>query len=531
MEHIDFSLVDWSRAQFALTALYHWIFVPLTLGLSWIIAIMATVYYRTNDPKWKTITRFWLKLFGINFAVGVATGLILEFEFGTNWSTYSWFVGDIFGAPLAVEGILAFFLESTFFAVLFFGWNRVGRGLHLTSAWMVAVGSNLSALWILVANAWMQDPVGMQFNPETARNEMMDFWAVLLSPTAINKFFHTVLSGFVTAGVFVVGVSSYLLLKKKNIQYALHSLRIGAIFGLAGILLSMYTGDGSGRRIFEIQPMKLAAAEGLIYGQTHAPLTVVGYVDTDAQKGYQGTQVKGFDVPGMLSFLAAHRTDAFVPGINDLIEGNPEHGILSAYEKMERGHIAQQALAELKDMEKGSLEYHLALEKFFDPQWQKDYFDYFGYGYFYHKDPQVSRKNAELLVPNVPLVFYSFRVMVGLGCLFVLLFALGLYLSVKKRLEGKRWFFYAAIACIPLVYLCSMAGWVVAEVGRQPWIIERLMPTLAAVSDVETTSVQTTFWIFAGVFTVLLIAEIKIMIGQIKKGMTPASPEPNTPQA
>ena len=182
-------------------------------------------------------------------------------------------------------------------------------------------------------------------------------------------------------------------------------------------------------------------------------------------------------------------------------------------------------------MEKGSLEYHLALEKFSDPQWQKDYFDYFGYGYFYHKDPQVSRKNAELLVPNVPLVFYSFRVMVGLGCLFVLLFALGLYQSVKKRLEGKRWFFYAAIACIPLVYLCSMAGWVVAEVGRQPWIIERLMPTLAAVSDVETTSVQTTFWIFAGVFTVLLIAEIKIMIGQIKKGMTPASPEPNTPQA
>lgn len=524
MENIDFSLVDWSRAQFALTALYHWLFVPLTLGLSWIIAIMATVYYRTGNEKWKTITRFWLRLFGVNFAVGVATGLILEFEFGTNWSAYSWFVGDIFGAPLAVEGIMAFFLESTFVAVLFFGWDRVGKKLHLTSAWMVALGANLSALWILVANAWMQDPVGMQFNPETARNEMTDFWAVLLSPTAINKFFHTVLSGYVTAGVFVVGVSSYLLLRKKNVEYALSSLRIGAVFGLAGILLSLYSGDGSGRRIFEIQPMKLAAAEGLIYGQEQAPLTVLGYVKTDPQGDYRNTQVKGLKIPGMLSFLSDHNAGTFVPGVNDLIEGNPQHGILSAYEKMERGQVAQKALAELKDMEKGSLEYHLALEKFSDPQWRKDYFDYFGYGYFWNKNPQIMQRNARMLVPDIPLVFYSFRVMVGLGCLFVLLFAGGWYLSRGRAKEGRfvRWFYYAALACIPLVYICSMAGWIVAEVGRQPWIIERLMPTMAAVSDVQTSSVQTTFWIFACTFTLLLIAEIRIMVGQIKKGMTPS---------
>lgn len=522
MENIDFNLVDWSRAQFALTALYHWIFVPLTLGLTWIIAIMATVYYRTGDEKWKTITKFWLKLFGINFAVGVATGLILEFEFGTNWSAYSWFVGDIFGAPLAVEGIMAFFLESTFIAVLFFGWNRVGRKLHLASAWLVAVGANLSALWILVANAWMQDPVGMIFNPETARNEMYDFWAVLLSPTAINKFLHTVSSGYVTGGIFVIGVSAWLMLRKRDVEYAAKSLRIGAIFGLAGILLSLGTGDGSGRRIFEIQPMKLAAAEGLIYGEKQAPLTVIGFVSTDDEAGYKGTQVHGISVPGMLSVLSDHRADTFVPGINDLIEGNEEEGILSAYEKMERGRVAQKALSDLKEMEKGSLEYHLALEKFSDPQWREDYFQYFGYGYFYHKDPEVMRANAEHLVPNVPLVFYSFRVMVGLGCLFLLVFALALYFSLRGKLDGKRWFFYLAVASIPLVYVCSMAGWVVTEVGRQPWIIQDLMPTMAAVSDIEPGAVKTTFWLFAATFTVLLIAEIKIMVTQIKKGIVPA---------
>ena len=240
-----------------------------------------------------------MKLFGINFAVGVATGLILEFEFGTNWSNYSWFVGDIFGAPLAIEGIMAFFLETTFIAVMFFGWDRVGKGFHLTSSWLVAVGANLSALWILVANAWMQDPVGMQFNPETARNEMMDFWAVLLSPTAINKFFHAVSSGYATAGVFVIGVSSWYLLKRRHNDMAKRSIRIAAMFGMFGILLSIYTGDGSGRRIFEIQPMKLAAAEGLVYGRTEAPLTVIGIVKQDKGQGYKSIDVPGVAIPGM----------------------------------------------------------------------------------------------------------------------------------------------------------------------------------------------------------------------------------------
>lgn len=316
--------------------------------------------------------------------------------------------------------------------------------------------------------------------------------------------------------MFVVGVSSYLLLKKKNIQYALHSLRIGAIFGLAGILLSMYTGDGSGRRIFEIQPMKLAAAEGLIYGQTHAPLTVVGYVDTDAEKGYQGTQVKGIDVPGMLSFLAAHRTDAFVPGINDLIEGNPEHGILSAYEKWNGGTSPSKPWPNSRTWKKAR--WNTTWRSKSSPTRNgKRTISTISATDILPQGPAGKPKECRtagaqrpaglLLLPGDGRTGLPLRAAVCPGAVPV----------GQKRLEGKRWFFYAAIACIPLVYLCSMAGWVVAEVGRQPWIIERLMPTLAAVSDVETTSVQTTFWIFAGVFTVLLIAEIKIMIGQIKK--------------
>ncbi|HOH84916.1 MAG TPA: cytochrome ubiquinol oxidase subunit I, partial [Bacteroidales bacterium] len=227
---IDITLVDWSRAQFALTAIYHWFFVPLTLGLSFMIAIMETIYVKTGNEEWKRITRFWMKLFGVNFAIGVATGIILEFEFGTNWSNYSWFVGDIFGAPLAIEGILAFFLESTFIAVMFFGWNKVSKKFHLASSWLVAFGSNLSALWILVANSWMQYPVGMEFNPETVRNEMISFWDVLLSPVAVNKFLHTISSSYVVASLFIVGVSAWYLLKKRELLLARRSIVLASVF-------------------------------------------------------------------------------------------------------------------------------------------------------------------------------------------------------------------------------------------------------------------------------------------------------------
>ena len=267
MDLLDASLVNWSRAQFAMTAMYHWLFVPLTLGLGVIMAIMETLYLRTGNEEWKKITKFWMTLFGVNFAIGVATGIILEFEFGTNWSNYSWFVGDIFGAPLAIEGIFAFFMEATFISIMFFGWNKVSKKFHLASTWLTVIGATLSALWILVANAWMQFPVGMEFNPDTVRNEMIDFWSILFSPMAINKFLHTVISGWVMGSLFVVGVSAWFLLKKRQVDFALKSMLVGAIFGVVSSLLVAFTGDGSAYNVTQHQPMKLAAMEGLYEGK------------------------------------------------------------------------------------------------------------------------------------------------------------------------------------------------------------------------------------------------------------------------
>lgn len=270
IEIADASLVDWSRAQFALTAMYHWVFVPLTLGITFILAFMETLYVKTGNEEWKKITKFWMTIFGINFAIGVATGIILEFEFGTNWSNYSWFVGDIFGAPLAIEGILAFFMESTFIAIMFFGWNKVGKKTHLLATWLTAIGANLSALWILVANGWMQKPVGMVFNPETARNEMQSFWDVLFSQTAVDKWLHATSSGFVLASVFVIGISAWYLLKNREIMLAKKSIVVASVFGLLSSVYLVWTGDNSARTIAHDQPMKFAALEGLYNGSEGA---------------------------------------------------------------------------------------------------------------------------------------------------------------------------------------------------------------------------------------------------------------------
>jgi cytochrome d ubiquinol oxidase subunit I len=477
------------------------------------------MYVRTGKEEWKNMTKFWMTLFGINFAVGVATGLILEFEFGTNWSNYSWFVGDIFGAPLAIEGIMAFFMEATFVAVMFFGWNKVSKKFHLLSTWLVAIGVNLSALWILIANAWMQHPVGMAFNPETARNEMIDFWA-LFSPTAMNKFFHAVSSGFITAGVFVVGISCWKKKKKRHTEIARKSIIIGAIVGLVGSFDIIITGDGSARQVAKVQPMKLAVVEGLYKGEAGAAFSIVsfGKSTNNPERPYEKVQTS-IKIPKLLSFLATHDFNAFVPGITDLIEGNEAHGIMSAYEKAARGKEAQITLKRMKEAKNTDPETYQNLKKLFeDKTWVNNYFRYFGYGYYYDQDINVFRKNIAQLVPNVPLNFWTFRVMIGLGCLFIVVLALSCWWGFKKRLEEKKWFFYLAIACIPLVYIATMCGWAVAEVGRQPWVIQDLMPTLSAVSHVKTSAVQTTFFLFALTFTVLLIAELKIMFSQIKKG-------------
>lgn len=493
LESIDTSMIDWSRAQFALTAMYHWLFVPLTLGLAVIMGIMETLYFITDNEFWKRTAKFWMKLFGINFAIGVATGLILEFQFGTNWSNYSWFVGDIFGAPLAIEGIVAFFMEATFIAVMFFGWNKVSKRFHLASTWLTGIGATFSAWWILVANSWMQYPVGMEFNPETVRNEMVNFAAVAFSPVAVMKFLHTVLSSWMVGAVFVTAVSAWFLLRKREKEFALASIKIAAGVGLFASLVTAFTGDKSAYQVAQLQPMKLAAMEGLYEGGSHEPLTVVG----------------SLKIPGMLSLLATHDTDGFVPGINDLLQGgytqpNGEKA-LSVEEKIKRGQKAITALGNYrKAKQEGDNAQMQEARKVLDKNMK-----YFGYGYI--KDPNT-------LVPNVWLSFWSFRVMVGFGVYFIGLFALILIVAWKHKLSQLRWLHWISLWSLPFAYLASQAGWIVAEVGRQPWAIQDMLPVNAAISKLETGSVQTTFFIFLVMFTVLLIAEINIMLKAIKKG-------------
>ena len=505
MEHTDL-LVDWSRAQFALTALYHWLFVPLTLGLTFIIAIMETIYVKTGDEKWKQTTKYWMGLLAINFAIGLATGIIMEFEFGTNWSNYSWIVGDIFGAPLAIEGLMAFFMESTFFAVMFFGWNKVSKKAHLLSTWLVAIGSNLSALWILVANGWMQHPVGMKFNPDTARNEMQNFWEVFFNPNAVSKFLHTISSGYVLASLFVIGISAWYLLKKRDTQFAKRSIIVASSFGLITSLFLLTTGDESAHQVALNQPMKLAAMEGLYDGEKRAGIVAFGILDPKKEIGDDRDPfLLSFEIPGALSFLGYHDLNAFVPGIENHMQGSKEHSILSIPEKMEKGKIAVTALGAYKKFKKegDQLRASQALKTFEQNQ------AYMGYGYL---------KKPEDAVPNVALSFYSFHTMVGLGTWFLILFIISLYYSMTNEMHNKKWLLYLAIATIPLGYVAQEAGWIVAEAGRQPWAIQDLLPVGMAASNITTTSVMVTFWLFAVLFTALLIAEVKIMIKQIKIG-------------
>ena len=488
---VESALVNWSRLQFAMTAGYHWLFVPLTLGLAVIMAIMETIYVATGDEFWKKTSKFWMKIFGINFAVGIATGIILEFEFGTNFSNYSWFVGDIFGAPLAIEGILAFFMEATFFAVMFFGWEKVSKRTHLVATWMTGIGAAISAIWILVANSWMQHPVGMEFNPDTVRHEMVDYWALVLNPVAISKFFHSVFSGWMTGAIFAIGVSCWYLLKKREERFALASIRVSAIVGIVGTFAVMFSGDSSAVHVAEYQPMKLAAAEGLENGGERAPFSIV----------------PGVEVPGVLSVLATHDINGYVPGINNLLDGytTPSGEVMpSAEEKIERGKRAIEAFGEYRALSDSDPAAAAEARAVLD-----DNIDYFGYGYI---------DSREELVPPVGLVYWAFRVMVGLGGALLLLMGVVLWANYKKRLASMTWLQWAALLSIPLVYIAGQAGWIVAEVGRQPWVIEGLLPVKAAVSSVSVAAVQTTFFIFVAIFTLFLAIELRILMKAIKKG-------------
>ena len=478
-------VVVWSRIQFAMTAAYHWLFVPLTLGLALVMAVMETLYVVKKDEFWKKAAQFWIKLFAINFAVGIATGIILEFEFGTNWSNYSWFVGDMFGAPLAIEGILAFFMEATFFAVMFFGWNKVSPKFHLASTWLTGIGATISAYWILVANGWMQNPVGTTFNPDTVRSEMASaaaFWEVITNPVAVSKFCHSVTSGWVTGGIFVVGVSAWYLLKNRHVEFAKKSMLIGAIVGLVGSGAVMLSGDSSGVHAAEFQPMKLAAAEGLEDGGNGAAFTIV----------------PGIKIPKMLSILATHDINGFVPGINDILNGYTDNDgnevamgrealeALAVYRTTDDDFVKDDARSILMDNEK-----------------------YMGYGHL---------EKPEDVIPPVGVVFWAFRFMIGLGMLIALVLLLSLIAIWKDKLGSWKWLLWATIICIPLVYICGQSGWVVAEVGRQPWTIQGLLPVNVAISSLSAGAVKTTFFVFLAVFALFLAIEIRIMIRAIGKG-------------
>lgn len=412
---------------------------------------------------------------------------------------------------------MAFFLESTFVAVMFFGWDKVSRGFHLSATWLTAIGANLSALWILVANSWMQYPVGCSFNIATVRNEMDSFWDVLFSPVAINKFSHTVTSSFLLAAIFVMGVSAWYLLRGRHRRMARSSIALASVFGLVFALVAAFSGDRSGAIVARVQPMKLAAMEALYDGEEGAPLTVVGLLRPEGQRTCDDNAFYfKIGIPKLLSLMSFRSADAFVPGINDLVYGNEEYGVMPASEKIERGRVAVEELGRYcTAREKGDTAAITEIEAKFDrstPQgaeFLREHFAYFGYGYL---------SSPEQIVPDVPLLFYSFRVMVGAGCFFILLLGLVWWLNRRDRLASKRWLLRTAVWSVPLAYLASQAGWVVAEVGRQPWAIQDLMPVGVAASKIPSGSVSVTFFLFLALFTALLAAELSIMFRQIKTG-------------
>ncbi len=518
--NIDESFVDWARAQFALTAIYHWLFVPLTLGLAVIMGICETRWYQTRDTFWRDTAMFWQRLFGINFAMGVATGIILEFEFGTNWSNYSWFVGDIFGAPLAIEGIVAFFMESTFVAVMYFGWKKVSPGFHLASTWLTGLGATISAWWILVANAWMQCPVGCEFNPDTMRNEMTSFLDVALSPFAVGKFCHTVISSWIIGAVFVAAVSCWYLWKKREERLAKESIKIAAWVGLFASLGAGATGHVAGQQVAQSQPMKLAAMEALYNGGTDQGLTAVALISPFSQPDYinEPSAPLKIEMPYFLSMMATNDFHGFVPGINDILNGytTPEGKTEpSVDEKISLGRQAINALSAYRKAKKEGAD-----EATLNDQLTilNKNMQYFGYGFM---------KDKRQAVPFIPVNFWAFRIMVGLGCIFILFFAVLLAVSYQypKQLFAKydiaalpAWHYIIAIILVPLAYIASESGWIVAELGRQPWTIQDMLPTWVGVSNIDSTSVAVTFFLFLFLFTLMLAVEINILLKQIKKG-------------
>jgi cytochrome bd ubiquinol oxidase subunit I len=493
-----------SRLQFAITAMYHFLFVPLTLGMSWLLVIMESVYVMTGKPVYKDMTRFWGKLFGINFALGVTTGITMEFQFGTNWSYYSYYVGDIFGVPLAIEGLMAFFLESTFIGLFFFGWNRLSKVQHLLVTFLVALGSNLSALWILIANGWMQNPVGAEFNYQHMRMELSSFADLLFNPVAQVKFVHTVAAGYVTGSVFVLGISAYYLLKGRDQGFALRSFAIASGFGLASVLSVIVLGDESGYTLGDVQRAKLAAIEAEWETQPPpAAFTVFGLPDQQRETTDDEVQV-----PWVLGLIATRSVDKPVIGLKDIVSANEQ--------RIRRGIQAYAALQKLKAGDA-------------DPETKARFEHYkrdLGYGLLLKPytanvidagDEQI-KQAARDSIPRVAPIFWTFRIMVGLGFLLLLLFVLAFYYGARRRIREKPWLLRLALYSIPLPWLAAEMGWFVAEYGRQPWAIGGILPTRMAVSSLTAGDLWFSLGGFIFFYTLLLAAELYLMFKYARLG-------------
>lgn len=496
--------VDLSRLQFALTAMYHFIFVPLTLGMAFILAIMESVYVMTDKQVYKDMVKFWGKLFGINFALGVTTGLTMEFQFGTNWSYYSHYVGDIFGAPLAIEGLMAFFLESTFVGLFFFGWDRLTRVQHLAVTWLVAIGSNLSALWILIANGWMQNPVGSEFNYETMRMEVTNFSDVIFNPVAQVKFVHTVSAGYVTGAMFVLAISSYYLLKRQDIAFAKRSFAIASAFGFASVISVIILGDESGYEIGDVQKMKLAAIEAEWETQTPpAAFTLIGFPNQEKEIT-QGA----LKIPYALGIIATRSISEPVLGIKDLREHARARIVngIKAYElltQLKAGKDTPEIRAEFESVKK-DLGYGLLLKKYTDK--------------VVDATPAQIDQAAKDTTPKVAPIFWSFRVMVASGFFMLFIFGYAFWLSTKHNFKKPRWFLRLALWSLPLPWIACETGWFVAEYGRQPWSIAEILPTRLAASSLTTGQVWTSLIGIILFYTVLLVIEMYLMIRFSKQG-------------
>jgi cytochrome d ubiquinol oxidase subunit I len=497
-------LVDISRLQFAVTALYHFLFVPLTLGLSFLLVIMESVYVMTGREVYRDMTKFWGKLFGINFALGVTTGLTMEFQFGTNWAYYSHYVGDIFGAPLAIEGLMAFFLESTFVGLFFFGWDKLSKEKHLLVTFLVAMGSNLSALWILIANGWMQNPVGAEFNYHTMRMEMTSFTQLLFNPVAQVKFVHTVSAGYVTASMFVLGISAWYLLIGRDKAFAMRSIAVAAGFGLASALSVIVLGDESGYTSGEVQRVKLATIEAEWHTEkAPAAITAFGFPNEATQ--HTDYAIK---IPYLLGLIATRSVDQQITGISELREENEA--------KIREGMVAYAALEKLRGGDTSDAA-RAAFEKTKDK---------LGYGLLLKKytlnvtdatEDQI-KLAAHDTIPKVAPMFWTFRIMVALAFIILFIFAASFYYVAKRTIAEQRWLLKLALYCIPLPWIAAELGWIVAEYGRQPWTISGILPTNLSTSNLDPSSVYFSLASFVGLYTLLLVAEMYLMFKYARLG-------------